>query len=114
MDVLQEIEVKLTRLDALFGEPVDLLKLDLQGYELEALRGCGEWIRQIKLITTEVEFLPLYEGQPLFSDVEAYLRERGFCLLNLYELWTQPDGQLTAGDALFLNRRFFAAGGQAR
>lgn len=107
MDITQQIEVAMVRLDSLFNDPVDLLKLDLQGYELEALKGCGDWIKQIKIITTEVEFVPLYKGQPLFSDIEIYLRNQGFFLLNLYELWTQTDGQLTAGDAVFLNQRYF-------
>lgn len=107
MDVAQDIEVEMVRLDSVFHERVDLLKLDLQGYELEALKGAGEWLKQVRIITTEVEFAPLYEGQPLFSEIELYLREQGFYLFNLYELWTHTDGQLTAGDAVFFNQRDF-------
>jgi hypothetical protein len=59
------------------------------------------------VITTEVEFVPLYEGQPLFGDIDVFLRQHGFKLLNLYDLWTQEDGQLTAGDAVYLNTRYF-------
>jgi FkbM family methyltransferase len=106
METKQQITVPMVRLDSVITDEVDLLKLDLQGYELEALKGCGEWIEHIKMITSEVEFIPLYEGQPLFSDIEAYLRQHGFFLLNLYELWTHTDGQLTAGDAVFLNHRY--------
>lgn len=112
MELAQEIEVEMVRLDSIFHESADLLKLDLQGYELEALKGAGEWLRQVKIITTEVEFVPLYVGQPLFSEIELYLREHGFYLFNLYELWTHADGQLTAGDAVFFNRRYFDPGGQ--
>ena len=106
--VKQVIEVPQVRLDDTIGDhEVDILKLDLQGYEFEALKGCGKLLTKIKLITTEVEFVPLYEGQPLFGDIDIFLRSKGFILLNLYELYTHPDGQLTSGDAVYLNSRYF-------
>jgi FkbM family methyltransferase len=69
MDVSRVVEVPQVRLDAVLdaGCTVDLLKLDLQGYELEALKGCGRLLRNIKIISTEVEFVSLYDGQPLFT-----------------------------------------------
>ncbi len=109
MDIRQVVEVPQVRLEdvMLEGREIDLLKLDLQGYELEALKGCGSLLKRIKIITTEIEFVSLYEGQPLFGDIDVYLRSNGFRLLNLYELFTHPDGQLTAGDAVYLNTRYF-------
>jgi len=109
MDVHQVVEVQQVRLEEVLdpGCIVDLLKLDLQGYELEALKGCGSLIERIKIITTEIEFVPLYDGQPLFGDIDVFLRAHGFKLLNLYELYTHPDGQLTAGDAVYLNSKYF-------
>ncbi len=107
MDVSRVVEVPMVRLDSVLDQEIDILKLDLQGYELEALRGGERLLPQIKAITTEVEFVPLYEGQALFCDIDVFLRQHGFCLLNLYELWTHPDGQLTAGDAVYLNTRYF-------
>ncbi|MDX2426946.1 MAG: FkbM family methyltransferase [Cycloclasticus sp.] len=86
---------------------VDLLKLGLQGYELVALKGCGKLLESIKIIAIEIEFIPLYDGQPLFGDIDVYLRAQGFRMLNLYELYTHPDGQLTAGDAVYLNSKYF-------
>jgi FkbM family methyltransferase len=111
MDVRRVVTVDQVRLDeALPDLDIDLLKLDLQGYELEALKGCEKLLDRVKTITTEVEFVPLYERQALFADIDAYLRNHGFRLLNLYELFTQPDGQLTAGDAVYLNERFSPVG----
>ncbi len=108
MDVRQVVEVPQVRLEnVMAGRDVDLLKLDLQGYELEALKGCGSLLDRIKIITTEVEFAMLYDGQPLFGDIDVFLRTHGFRLLNLYELYSHPDGQLTAGDAVYLNTRYF-------
>lgn len=105
MDVVQTLKVRQVRLDAVLDDDVDILKLDLQGYELEALRGCGVLLGRVRAITTEVEFVPLYAEQPLFAEIDQFLRAEGFRLLNLYELWTHPDGQLTAGDAVYLNER---------
>lgn len=109
MDVSRVVEVPQVRLEDVLGPdcPVDLLKLDLQGYELEALKGCGSLLRRIKIITTEVEFVSLYDGQPLFAEIDIFLRKHGFRLLNLYELFTHPDGQLTSGDAVYLNSNYF-------
>jgi FkbM family methyltransferase len=108
-DIEQTIEVQMVRLDKEMIEEgsIDILKLDLQGYELEALKGCGKILERVKIITTEIEFVPLYDNQPLFADIDFFLRNNGFRLMNLYELWTHPDGQLTAGDAVYLNMRFF-------
>lgn len=109
MIVRQVVEVQQVRLDDELKDikQIDLLKLDLQGYELEALKGCGSMLKRIKIISTEIEFVSLYDGQPLFGDIDVFLRAHGFRLLNLYELYTHPDGQLTAGDAVYLNTRYF-------
>ncbi len=107
MNIDQTITVSQIRLDNLISGEVDILKLDLQGYELEALKGCGDLLTRIKTITLEVEFLMLYEGQPLFAEIDLFLRKHDFRLFNLYELWTQSDGQLTAGDAVYLNQKYF-------
>jgi FkbM family methyltransferase len=107
MDIKETITVEQVRLDSVISGDVDILKLDLQGYELEALKGSEGILDRVKMITTEVEFVSLYDGQPLFGDIDVFLRPKGFKLLNLYELYTHPDGQLTAGDAVYLNERFF-------
>ncbi len=108
MDVRRMVEVKQVRLDDVIapGE-LDILKLDLQGYELEALRGAERLLPGIRVIATEVEFVSLYHGQPLFRDLDSFLETKGFRLFNFYELYTHPNGQLTAGDAIYVNRSFF-------
>ena len=109
MDIRQVVDVSQVRLEDVLKDcrEVDLLKLDLQGYEMEALKGCGGLLERTRIITTEIEFVALYDGQPLFGDIDVFLRAQGFRLLNLYELYTHPDGQLTAGDAVYLNGRYF-------
>jgi FkbM family methyltransferase len=59
---------------------VELIKIDIQGGELMALSHGKTRLRDTLLIQTEVEFLPMYLGQPLFSEVEIFLRSEGFQL----------------------------------
>lgn len=62
---------------------VDAIKLDTQGSELDVLRGGEETLRSIRLVDVEVQFNELYEGIPLFADVDQYLRQQGFVLWKL-------------------------------
>jgi FkbM family methyltransferase len=61
----------------------DFLKVDVQGAELMVFQGAEETLRDVLVIQTEAEFVPLYKGQPLFADVDAFLRARGFVLHKL-------------------------------
>jgi FkbM family methyltransferase len=62
---------------------VSVMKLDTQGSELGVLQGAEQALRDVQLLEIEVEFNPLYEGQPLFGDVDKHLRQRGFTLWQL-------------------------------
>ena len=104
-------EVELTSLfDFLSSEnisDVDILKLDLQGHELQAIKGMAEFINSVKLIFIEVQFLEIYKDTPLFSEVETYLREKGFMFYQFYGLTRSPiDGRLLYGDAIFFNQNY--------
>lgn len=57
---------------------LDFIKIDIQGAELDVLRGAGRTLRDVVAIVTEVEFIPLYVDQPLFGDVCEFLAELGF------------------------------------
>jgi FkbM family methyltransferase len=67
-------------------ERVDLIKLDTQGSELDVLRGAARALDGVSAVQTEVEFNPMYEGQPLYGDMDAFLRDRGFVLWQLDNL----------------------------
>jgi FkbM family methyltransferase len=108
VDISEKIKVKQIRLDDVIKEKeIDFIKLDIQGYEIEAFKGAEEILKRTKIITTEIEFVEEYKDQPLFSDIDKFMRENGFYLYNLYELSTQEDGQLTGGDAVYLNRKHY-------
>jgi FkbM family methyltransferase len=57
--------------------PVDFIKIDIQGAELEVFQGGVEALKHVLCIICEVEFVPLYKNQPLFGDVDAFLRSQG-------------------------------------
>lgn len=86
-----------------------LVKIDVQGAELEVLRGIGDF-SQIDAIYVELSFVELYEGQPLFEDVRSYLDERGFALRGVFnQAFTDQFGP-TQADCLFVRRPAQGAG----
>jgi FkbM family methyltransferase len=82
---------------------IDLLKLDIQGGELRALKGALNMLQKgvIKLIYSEILFCDLYEGQAMFQDIAAYLHDFGYRTYGLYNLYSPNDGALRWGDAIF-------------
>ena len=64
---------------------LDFLKIDIQGAELEVFRNGTDKLANCLVIQSEVEFMPMYENQPLFSDVDQFLRKKGFMLHRFVE-----------------------------
>jgi FkbM family methyltransferase len=79
--VVSTEEVTTTRIDDVPDlPPIDYMKLDVQGAELDVLQGGLVALKQATVIELEVEFVPLYKGQPLFGDVQVFLRQHNFVL----------------------------------
>lgn len=57
---------------------VDFFKIDVQGGELAVFQNAVKALAGTLVIQTEVEFLELYKGQPMFADVDMFLRGAGF------------------------------------
>ena len=57
---------------------VDLFKIDVQGAELAVFQNASRALASALVVQTEVEFVELYRGQPLFADVDSFLRSQGF------------------------------------
>lgn len=88
-------------LDGSSIEEPALLKLDVQGYELEALRACGELLGNFTYVCAEGSFIELYKGQVLADDLTAWLHERGFELVRSYGAVSDGHGQMIQADMLF-------------
>jgi FkbM family methyltransferase len=61
----------------------DYVKLDVQGAELDVLRGAPRLLSQALVVQTEVEFVPMYVGQPLFAEIDQAMRGAGYLLHRL-------------------------------
>jgi FkbM family methyltransferase len=59
------------------------LKVDVQGSELDVLRGAEKVLGQVQVIQAELSLLPLYDGAPLLESMVSYLDERSFALLGV-------------------------------
>jgi FkbM family methyltransferase len=71
--------VQTTRLDDVAGLPdLDFLKMDIQGGELMALEHGQARLAHCAMIHLEVSFVPLYEGQPGFGEIDVWMRAHGF------------------------------------
>jgi FkbM family methyltransferase len=102
-----EVTVPLARLDDMLERielrPPVLLKLDVQGYELEVLRGAQALLPQVDYLMTEVSYRRLYQGGPLFDEVYQALRGQGFLFAGSLETLLSPlDGAVLQSDALFI------------
>ena len=96
---------------------IDFIKLDVQGAELDILKG-GKLFLENNLIGAEieVEFQPLYKDQPLFSDLDIYMRNntglelydltKHFCKYSSGVKNCSKKGQMVFGDALYLRSPF--------
>ncbi len=87
------------------GNPnIEVMKFDIQGGELAALRGAHHTLRESTLLVyTEILFNPLYEGGALYSEIDLCLREAGFMLYNMYKPKTDDKGMLMWSNAIFVH-----------
>jgi FkbM family methyltransferase len=103
-DTLQEVaDVDLETMDEWCAEHavehVDALKLDVQGHELEVLRGAPASLANVRTIEAEVWLNPVVTGAPMHGEIDAFLREHGFCLWRLDDQTHYPivDGEGAPG-----------------
>ncbi|APB35059.1 FkbM family methyltransferase [Gloeomargarita lithophora Alchichica-D10] len=91
LDVMEldfAMQVETTTLDTFCQQEgvtgVDFLRTDVQGADLDVLRGAQNLLDQSGLaVEVEVIFAPLYVGQPLFANVDMFMREQGFTLMEI-------------------------------
>lgn len=86
------------------GSPaIDVMKFDIQAGELLALQGATRTLAaSTKLIYTEIFFNPMYEGGALLGDIDAFLRDHGFVIYDIYKPKYRPDGALSYANVIFI------------
>lgn len=104
------ITVQVRRLETVLrSEPLPhpvLLKIDVQGSELDVLEGAGALLESVDVILIEASFLELYAGQALIDSVWEVLRARGFSCRGIWSVAYGHGGECLQGDLLFARHSF--------
>jgi FkbM family methyltransferase len=88
------------------------LKLDVEGFEGEALSGAAALLDHTVVVEVELSTVALHAGQALLPEIASRLYERGFRLTSLRPIWTDPaSGALIQADGIFERSPESAAGG---
>lgn len=100
-------EVRVETLDNLVQKGVaqqpDLIKLDVQGYELEVLKGAGRTLPGVQAIIAEVSFYSFQHHMPIFHEVAEHLTAHGFVVADILSLSLRPlDDTVGQSDVLFM------------
>lgn len=90
--------IKSIRLDT-FDFQIDLIKIDVEGHGYEVLEGLGDKIKEVKAIQIETEEMVCFENQKVDSEINQYLLNNGFALVDKKRCW---DFQF---DCLYVNRK---------
>jgi FkbM family methyltransferase len=115
--ITKEVLVECDTIDNLANSSLinrlDFIKIDVQGAELEILKGGSNFLREnIVGVELEVEFSKLYNDQPLFSEIDIFIREKlGLELWDISKTYWKyknridlrpTKGKLVFGDALYM------------
>ena len=88
--IQDEITTSCHRLDSIIDKynilQVDIIWMDLQGAELLALKGLGNYLQNVKYIHTEVSYKEMYSGQVMFDELNNYILSNNFVIKNKLSL----------------------------
>jgi len=101
------VKRKMETLDSILAQEKfcrpELIKIDVQGYELEVLKGAMQALAIAQAIAMEVSLLELYEGNPLIHEVIPFMHDRGFQCYDIPTLMRRPsDRTLWQVDIIFV------------
>ncbi len=101
------VTLPISILDGLISEhgiqPPDFIKLDVQWYELEVLKGATSALASSEFVLMEVSLWPYNQGSPLLATVVAWMDEHGFRAYEIFDISRRGDGVLVQVDILFVS-----------
>jgi len=103
-------KANIVKLDKLLAEDFpefipDLVKLDIQGFELEALSGADSLFGRTEMFILEVSLFPFMPGMPIAREVIAFMAARGYELYDILGFGRRPyDGALGQMDPAFVKK----------
>lgn len=109
--------VTVRRLDAVYEKdrlPVpDLIKIDVQGFELNVLRGAHTMLQNVRCLVVELSLRTFYEQQPKLSELLRFLEDNGFVMVGRGFEWVSRSypHELLQVDGIFLNSRMMTQEG---
>lgn len=84
----------------------DFIKIDVQGYELEVLKGSEQTLALAELVLIELSFIEVNAGAPLLDEALTFMRRAGFVAYDVLEIHRRPlDGAMNQIDILFAREK---------
>ena len=91
LNVKSKINVKVKKLDEIMPDilkkvenPKIFCKIDTQGYDLNVLKGAGEYVNSFKILQSEISIQPLYKNTPNYIQSFEYFESIGFKVIQLF------------------------------
>jgi len=101
---IEERQLTITTLDDYCAEhqidDIYLMKIDIQGYEMQALKGANKTLRKTSYLLIESAIKALYQDSASFTEVHVHMAEHGFHLMN-FRAWHRGNNVLMETDMLF-------------
>ena len=103
--IFEPEERKTDKLDSIFknNEIFDLIKIDVQGSELEIIKCGNDTVKKTRFLILELQISEYNEGAPMINEVVSYLKDLNFVLVDILD-FIYSEGELIQCDGLFINK----------
>lgn len=103
LKVTDKEEITIKTLDEVVGSNqwVNILKIDVQGYEMEVLLGAEQTLNKTNIILVEMQNHNFYKGAPQYNEIDAFLLSKGFILFDILPA-LRKEGKLYEWDAIYV------------
>ncbi|HXP48357.1 MAG TPA: FkbM family methyltransferase [Bacteroidia bacterium] len=81
----------------------DVIKIDVQGFELDVFKGGQKTLKQAKYLIVELSFISLYTGQPSLNDILLFLEKNNFVIVDFGFQWRNNKDEIVQIDAILKN-----------